>query len=172
MSTGTKIHLGTIGMGIPTIYSDVISRIISYHLAIESALVKYIEKHSLTPKKEQFSSRLITVEQRGKLKDWSIDACRKLNTARNKCAHINSSEYKNVQTRIEGPIESLISHVQKHNTRHEQHKMSNFEWACTLIYQRLYELLELEYDPIVLGALGSKPKLPDSLASHFLPRPQ
>ncbi|MFQ2290658.1 hypothetical protein ACK323_03965 [Aeromonas enteropelogenes] len=169
MSTGTKIHIGTIGMGIPPIYRDVVSKIFSYHLATEATLAKYIEKHSLKPKKNQFSSRLISVEERGEFSDWVIEACRKLNRVRNKCVHIESAEYQNIHIRIEALVEELVLYVSQYNIRHEQHKMSNFDWACTLIYQRLYELLELEYDPLILGDIGSKPKLPSSLAVHFFP---
>ncbi|MFQ2750170.1 hypothetical protein ACK3YM_04995 [Aeromonas caviae] len=165
MSEGTPIDLGTIGMGIPIIYRDIVSKILSYHIAIESALEIYIAKNKLVSKK-QFSARLTTVEYNYRNSDWSIEACKKLNKIRNCCVHIDSKEYKNLQKRIDIPVQEFIELVSQYNVRHSAHKMSNFDWACTLTYQRIYEVLNLEYDGLILGEFS---RLPDSLARNFQP---
>ncbi|MFM5577122.1 hypothetical protein ACET7N_00210 [Aeromonas veronii] len=165
MSEGTPIDLGTIGMGIPIIYRDVVSKILSYHIAIESALEMYIEKNNISSEK-QFFARLRSVEENSGNNDWSIEACKKLNKIRNSCVHIDSKEYKNLQKRIDIPTQEFINFVSKYNVRHSAHKMSNFDWACTLTYQRIYEILNLEYDDLILGEFA---RLPNSLARNFQP---
>jgi hypothetical protein len=169
MNEGTLIHLGTIGMAIPPIYTDVIAKIYGYHLAVESVLVKYILQNNLTPKTRQFDSRLAETKRhlKGAAKDWSIEACGKLNTLRNKCSHIDTAEYKLVEQRIQVHLEALLEVVHRSNKRHELHTMSDFVWACTMIFQRLHELLAIPYAPMILGDLGSSPSLPRELARYF-----
>src|SRR5690606_1797776 len=98
--------------------------------------------------------------------EWSINACRKLNKVRNKCAHIDDAEYQSLEVRLLGPADDFVTFVKLHNRRLDVHKMGDFEWACTMTYQRIYEVLGLDYDPIVLGKHAS---LPPEMAQLFLP---
>ncbi|MGV8865961.1 MAG: hypothetical protein ACOH2S_03490 [Janthinobacterium svalbardensis] len=164
--TDGLIHLGVLGMGIPRIYNDVVAKIISNQLAVESILVKYVEEKLLKPKSNQFISRLNSVEKSLGEKDfdWSIDASRKLNSVRNKCAHIDGGNYQSIELRIESSLDNFIKFVELHNERLPVHKMSDFEWACIMTYQRLYELLDLDYPPLELGGFE---ELPSALKRHF-----
>jgi len=168
MNTDGRIHLGTLGKGIPRIYRDVVAQIVSNHLAIESGLIKRIKARSLAPRTKQFGSRLKAVEDDLGVMgaDWSINACRKLNKVRNKCAHIDDAEYQSVEVRLLGPADDFVTFVKLHNRRLDVHKMADFEWACTMTYQRVYEVLELDYDPIVIGRHAS---LSPDMAQLFLP---
>lgn len=164
--TDGLIHLGVLGMGIPRIYNDVLAKIISNQLAVESVLIKYVEEKLLKPKSNQFISRLNSVKESlgKKASDWSMDASGKLNSVRNKCAHIDGENYQSIELRIESPLDEFIKFVEVHNERLPVHKMSDFEWACIMTYQRLYELLDLDYAPLELG--GFK-ELPNALKRHF-----
>lgn len=168
MNTDGKIHLGTLGKGIPRIYRDVVAQIVSNHLAIESALIKRIKARALAPRTIQFASRLTAVEaDLGVVgAEWSINACRKLNKVRNKCAHIDDdAEYQSLEVRLLGPADDFVTFVKLHNRRLDAHKMSDFEWACTMTYQRIHEVLGLDYDLIVLGKHAS---LPPEMGRLFL----
>lgn len=167
MTTDGRIHLGTLGMGIPRIYSDVVAQIVSNHLAIESALIKRIQARSLAPRTRQFASRLtaVQVDLGTASDDWAINACRKLNKVRNKCAHIDDADYQSLEVRLSGPTDDFVTFVKLHNRRLDAHKISDFEWACTMTYQRIYEILELDYDPLVLGRHAS---LPQKMGQFFL----
>lgn len=166
MKSDGKIHLGTLGMGIPVIYSTVVSKVFSTHLAVESVLVKYLAKHSLKEDRGSFRSRLrVVVHRLGEAADdWSIEACLKLNDVRNKCGHIDDEHYKDLALRIQAPLDDLITLVKARNLRRETFQMSDFEWAGIMIYQRLHQLLELPYDPLVLGEYSS---LPEELRRYF-----
>lgn len=167
-ATDGKIHLGTMGMGIPVIYKDVVAKIVSSHLAIESALLKRIQSRALTPRSGQFASRLkAVVDDLGTdADDWSISACRRLNTARNKCAHIDDVNYQSLETRLMAPAEDFVSFVKSHNLRLKSHTMSDFDWACIMTYQRVYEIMGLRYDPLILNQYS---ELPTGMAELFLP---
>lgn len=169
MATDGKIHLGTIGMGIPRIYSDVVAKIVSGHLAIESALLKRIQARSLVPKRDGFVSRLnAVVDDMGPVdEDWSIAACHKLNKVRNKCAHLDDLDYQLLENRLLGPVADFVTFVKQHNRRLEDHKICDFDWACIMTYQRLYDLLALDYDPLILEKYVALPK---PMAEFFLPR--
>ena len=167
--TNGKIHLGTIGMGIPRIYSEVVAKIMSSHLAVESVLIKYIKIKSLKPLKKQFISRLDEVQkalgERGC--DWSIEASRMLNSVRNKCAHIDDENYQSIELRLESYLDTFIQFVEVHNERLKAHKICDFELACIMTYQRLYDLLELNYAPLEMGKFSS---LPAELQRYFVVR--
>lgn len=165
---GALIHIGTIGMGIPRIYSEVIAKIISYHLATEALFAQYIKKHGLHVESDVFGKRLTVVKAHSKRnKDWAMKCAWLLNDVRNKCAHIDTDDYKNVAQRLQLPLEKLIRTVQSKNKRHPSHLMSDFEWAGILIYQRLHEILEIDYPPLVLGAESDE--LTTFVISHFQP---
>lgn len=168
MATDGKIHLGTLGMGIPRIYSDVVAQIVSSHLAVESALIKHIQARSLIPSSKQFVSRLTAVKADlgAANEDWSITACRKLNKVRNKCAHIDDANYQSLEIRLLEPLDDFVKFVKQHNRRLGAHKISDFDWASTMTYQRVYEILGLAYDPLILGEHASLPK---ELGQFFLP---
>ncbi|MDF9903942.1 hypothetical protein [Pseudomonas sp. lyk4-40-TSB-59a] len=167
MSTDGRIHIGTWGMGIPKIYSEVVTKIVSGHLALESALCKQIKSRSLKPSRKQFAARLAVVVSDLGLpeEDWSIDACRKLNKVRNDCAHIGDGDYQFLAARIMEPAEEFVGYVKQHNTRLAAHKISDFDWACTMTYQRIYEICGLEYDPLIFGKHAS---LPTEIRNIFL----
>ncbi|WP_155401788.1 hypothetical protein [Chromobacterium violaceum] len=168
MSNGTAIHLGMIGVGIHSKYGEIIYKIISCHLSIESVLARYIEKHSISSK-SSFSARLETVAERVASDEWSIEACRMLNKVRNCCLHIDSFEYKNVESRVVRPVNGFVDYVSKHCDRCALHGMSNFQWAFMMVCQRLYEILNIDYDSLTLDLFGLGAELPSSLSMHFAP---
>jgi hypothetical protein len=156
-------------MGIPRIYRDVVTQIVSNHLAIESALIKRIKARSLAPETTQFASRLkaVKTDLGAAGNDWSIIACRKLNKVRNKCAHIDDADYQSLEVRLLEPTDDFVTFVKLHNPKLGAHKMSDFEWASTMTYQRIYKILGLDYDPLVLGRYAS---LPPEMGQLFLPQ--
>lgn len=167
--TDGLIDLGTIGMGIPRIYSEVMSKIFSNHLAIESIFIKYIKANSLNPENQQFISRLSEVQKSLNLQDcdWSIDASRMLNKVRNKCAHIDDENYQPIELRLGSHLDTFIQFVEEHNEHLSAHKMCNFDWACIMTYQRLHELLDINYDSLELEKFNT---LPVELELHFAPK--
>lgn len=163
-STDGNIHLGTIGMGIPVIYREVVANIFSSHLAVESTFAKYLETHGLW-KARTFVARMRLVVAHHPLlaSDWAHVACKLLNEVRNKCVHIDGPEYQPLENRLQGPLDAFVEFVRSHNTRLD-HKMTDFEWASTMVYQRLFEVLGLNYDDLELGRFSV---LPAGLRQYF-----
>lgn len=165
MSSGDgNIHIGTIGMGIPVIYREVVAKILSSHLAVESTFAKHIEENQLADK-DSFSARLHVVAEHVPVlaSDWVFKACRALNQVRNRCLHINDKEYQALEIRLQESLDVFVQLVKDNNKRLDQ-EVTDFEWASYMIFQRLYELLDLKYDPLELGRFAV---LPAGLSQYF-----